>query len=91
MSKMRLSYEDLKDKVGGRLELSVLLQKRIRDLMDGAPPLVQIEGDMFDVALQEVKEGKIYLDEASPEELADMQMKERLMMAKLIKARKRYG
>ena len=91
MNKMRLSYEDLKDKVGGRLELSVLLQKRIRDLMDGAPPLVQIEGDMFDVALHEVKEGKIYLDEATPDELADMRMKERLMMAKLIKARKRYG
>ena len=91
MSKMRLSYEDLKDKVGGRLELSVLLQKRIRELMDGAPPLVQVEGDMFDVALHEVKEGKIYLDKASPEELADMRMKERLQMTKLIKARKRYG
>ncbi|MGE4158270.1 MAG: DNA-directed RNA polymerase subunit omega [Planctomycetota bacterium] len=91
MSKMRLSYEDLKDKVGGRLELSVLLQKRIRELMDGAPPLVQIEGDMFDIALHEVKEGKIYLDKASPEELEDMRMKERLQMAKLIKARKRYG
>lgn len=91
MSKMRLSYEDLKDKVGGRLELSVLLQKRIRELMDGAPPLVQVEGDMFDVALHEVKEGKIFLDKASPEELADMRMKERLQMAKLIKARKRYG
>ena len=91
MSKMRLSYEDLKDKVGGRLELSVLLQKRIRELMDGAPPLVQVEGDMFDVALHEVKEGKIYLDKASPEELADMRMKDRLQMAKLIKARKRYG
>lgn len=88
MSKVRFTYEEFKDKVGGRLELSVLLQKRVRDLINGAPPLVDVDkGDHIDIALQEIREGKIYLDEGTPDEIEDMRTKERLMMAKLIKKR----
>ena len=88
MSDVRFTYEDLKDKVNGRLELSVLLQKRVRDLMNGAPPLVQLEkGDFIDVALAEIKQDKIFLDEGTPEEIEDMKQRERFMIAKLTKKR----
>lgn len=88
-SKMRLGYEDLKDKVDGRLHLSVLLQKRVRELMNGAPPLVDLdEGDYMDIALHEVKEGKILLSEGTPEEIEDMRLKERLQVARLMKSKK---
>ena len=88
MSEVRFSYEDVKDKVNGRLELTVLLQKRVRDLMNGSPPLVTLEkGDFIDVALEEIKQDKIFLDTGSPEEIEDMKQRERLMIAKLSKKR----
>ena len=88
MSEVRFTFEDVKDKVNGRLELSVLLQKRVRDLMNGAPPLVTLEkGDFIDVALEEIKQDKIFLDTGTPEEIEDMKQKERLMIAKMIKKR----
>jgi DNA-directed RNA polymerase subunit omega len=57
--------EDLKDEdvvkmVGGRFKLAVLIQKRWKELMFGARPLVE-PGNMtpMEIALQEIKEGKI--------------------------------
>ena len=49
--------------VGGALKLSVLAQKRVRELVPGAHPLVRIDGkpNPPDVALQEVLQGKIRL------------------------------
>jgi DNA-directed RNA polymerase subunit K/omega len=86
---VRINYEDLKDKVEGRLHLSVLLQKRVRELMTGAPPLVSLDkGDFIDIALEEIRQGKVSLAEGSPEEIDDMKIKERLQMARQIKQRK---
>ncbi len=60
--------ESLKDdkivnQVGGRFKFTALVQHRIRELMDGARPLVERHGRSdFEVAVQEVVEGKITYD-----------------------------
>ena len=58
-----LRNEDLADRLGGRFRLASLLQKRWRDLMFGARPLVE-PGKMtlLEVAVQELVEGKIGID-----------------------------
>ena len=55
--------EELMEKVGGRFALTVLIQKRIKELnSQKAAPLV--EGDFeyqVDLVLREIEEGKIWL------------------------------
>ena len=56
-------------KVGGRFRLTVLIQKRIRELHRGAPKLVECTSpDLLDVVLEEILQDKISL--AKREELA---------------------
>ena len=60
--------EALKDdriinELGGRFKFTSLVQHRMRELMDGARPLVDRDGRTdFEVAVAEVVEGKITLD-----------------------------
>lgn len=57
--------EALKDdkvinQLGGRFKFTALVQARIRELMEGARPLVDRNGrNDFEVAVQEIVEGKI--------------------------------
>ena len=57
--------EALKDdkvinEMGGRFKFTALVQHRVRQLMDGARPLVDRKGRSdFDIAVQEIIEGKI--------------------------------
>lgn len=55
-----LKNEDIIRKVGGRFKLTALVQKRWKELMFGARPMVE-PGNMtpIEVAIQEIKEGKI--------------------------------
>ncbi|MDA1195320.1 MAG: DNA-directed RNA polymerase subunit omega [Planctomycetota bacterium] len=54
--------DELEQKVGGRFLLTALLQKRIRELVAGAPRLVDIRSDNpIDVAIEEIRAGKIEL------------------------------
>ena len=54
--------DELDVKVGGRFKLTALLQKRIRELVAGAPRLVEIRSDNpIDVAIAEVRAGKVEL------------------------------
>ena len=54
--------DELEQKVGGRFQLTSLLQMRIRELVAGAPRLVEIRSDNpIDVAIEEVRAGKIEL------------------------------
>ena len=55
-----LKSEDLINKVGGRFKLSSLIQKRWRELMMGARPMVE-PGKMtpMEVVIREIQEGKI--------------------------------
>lgn len=59
--------EALKDdriinELGGRFKFTSLVQHRMRELMDGARPLVERDGRTdFEIAVAEVVEGKITL------------------------------
>lgn len=54
--------DELEQKIGGRFQLTALLQKRIRELVAGAPRLVEIRSENpIDIAIEEVKAGKIEL------------------------------
>ena len=58
-----LKEEAIVNKVGGRFKLSTLIQKRMKALNSGAPPLVQVRGgDMLSIVIQEILQDKIYLD-----------------------------
>ncbi len=58
-----LKEEDIVNKVGGRFKLSTLLQKRVVQLAKGSRPLVATSAtDRMLIALQEIREDKIFLD-----------------------------
>ena len=55
--------------LGGRFKFTSLVQHRVRQLMDGDRPLVERQGRSdFEVAVQEVVEGKITLELPTDEE-----------------------
>ena len=61
---------ELAEKTGGVFKLTVLLQKRVQELIRGAPKLVDCPyGDVLSVALKEVQEGKVSLENLTDEEL----------------------
>lgn len=58
-------YDRAIEKVGGAFKLTVLIQKRVREIIRGASPLVPVTPEMspIDIALREVLEDKINLAE----------------------------
>ena len=55
-----LKDDAIVDKVGGKFRFTALVQHRIRELMEGARPLVERDGrNDIEVAIQEIVEGKI--------------------------------
>lgn len=57
-----LKSEEIIDKVGGRFKLTALIQHRVRELMDGARPLVERNGrNDLEVAIDEILQDKIAL------------------------------
>ncbi len=59
-----LRHEDIILKIGGRFKLTVLIQKRMKQLMQGAKPLVERTRGMTDMelAIQEILEDKVSID-----------------------------
>jgi len=73
-----LKGEEIVDRIGGRFKLTALIQHRVRELMDGARPLVERNGrNDLEVAIAEIEEGKIALEfrdedaETTEEEVAE--------------------
>ena len=66
-------------KLGGRFKLSVLVQKRVRELVRGAAPLIATEGrfNPLDVALREVLEEKIKFEGDLDADLIDLEGKDK--------------
>lgn len=60
----KYDLDALAEQCGGRFKMSVLLQKRARELVRGVPPLIEDmdSADPIDVALEELKRGLIELD-----------------------------
>lgn len=55
-----LTNDDLINQFGGRFKLCVLIQRRWRQLMQGARPMVETEGlTDLEVVVKEIVEGKI--------------------------------
>lgn len=70
----RTKVMELADKAGGLFRLTVLLQKRVRELVAGAPPLVEtIERNPINIAMLEVEQDAIELVDLSVEELAALE------------------
>ena len=58
-----LKGEQIVDSIGGRFKLTALIQHRVRELMEGARPLVERNGRSdLEVAIAEIEEGKIALE-----------------------------
>ncbi len=56
--------DELETAVGGRFRLIALIHKRVRELVAGAPRLVDIRSDNpIDIALEEIRAGKVELVE----------------------------
>lgn len=63
-----LKDDKLIDKFGGRFRLTAVIQKRWRQLLHGARPMVEPEGlTELEVVVRELVEGKIVIDDASVE------------------------
>lgn len=55
-----LHSQELKDKIDNIFVLINLASKRVRELVSGAPKLIQTEsGDLMQIALEEIAQGKI--------------------------------
>ena len=66
-----LKNEDIINMIGGRFKLTALVQKRLRELMFGARPMIE-PGNMtqIEIVIAEIREGKIAPDESSESERA---------------------
>ena len=84
------SLEVAKRRIGGSFRLSVLLQKRIIELVRGAPPVIDYpdrERSPIEIALREILEGKISLEMIPPEEYEKLVEQARLEKEGRVKAR----
>lgn len=61
--------EQLSEKFGGRYKLTVLIQKRLKELVKGAQKLVEVEDrNLINVVLEEIRQGKVGLEGQTLEE-----------------------
>lgn len=52
--------DGLAEKFGGRFKLTVLIQKRVKELVKGAARLVETDHkNLIDVAIEEIRQGKL--------------------------------
>ncbi len=64
-----LKDDELINRFGGRFKLTSVIQKRWRQLLRGARPMVEPEGlTELEVVVKELVEGKVVIDESPPEE-----------------------
>lgn len=65
---------ELTARCGGVFKFTVLVQKRIQELVRGSPKLTEISStDPIAIALQEIQEGLIDLEALSKNEIEEMQ------------------
>lgn len=58
-----LKGEEIVRKVGGRFRLTALIQRRLKELIEGARPLVETRGrTTIEVVVQEIMQDKIGID-----------------------------
>jgi DNA-directed RNA polymerase subunit K/omega len=75
----RTKVMTLSDKVGGLFRLSVLLQKRVQELVAGSPKLVDTrEINPINIALLEIEADAIELVDLSEDELKQLQVESQM-------------
>jgi DNA-directed RNA polymerase subunit omega len=64
--------DTLSKKMGGRFKMTVLIQKRIQELVRGASPLVALDKErkqtIIDIAIEEVVQGKVCFEPTAEDE-----------------------
>ena len=66
-----LKNDELVKRVGGSFRLTALIQRRLKELVEGSRPLVDTQGKtLVEIAIQEVDENKITIDYENSEGLA---------------------
>ncbi len=64
-----LKGDHIVEKIGGRFKLTALIQHRVRELMEGARPLVERNGRSdIEVAIDEIMQEKITIQWPSEDE-----------------------
>jgi len=62
----------LSKRMGGRFKMTVLIQKRIQELVRGANPLIVLDKErkqsIIDIAVEEVVQGKVYFEPSAEDE-----------------------
>lgn len=67
-----LKSEEIVDRIGGRFKLTSLIQHRLRELMEGARPLVERRGRSdLEIVIDEIAQGKITLDMSAEAEAGE--------------------
>ena len=65
-----LKSDEIVKKVGGRFRLAALIQRRLKELIEGSRPLVEAEGKtLVEIAIEEIRSGKIDIDYEHTESL----------------------
>ena len=58
-----IKNDELAKRTGGAFRLTALVQRRLKELIEGSRPLVDTQGkNMVEIAIQEIDEGKVVID-----------------------------
>ena len=63
-----LKHQEIVDKVGGKFQLSALMQKRMKEILEGSRPLIEDTKGMtlMEIVVQEILQDKIALEKDAP-------------------------
>ena len=60
MTQNYTEIDQLAEKFGGRYKLTVLIQKRLKELVKGAQKLVDVEDrNLINIVMEEIRQGKV--------------------------------
>ena len=60
MTQNYTEIDQLAEKFGGRYKLTVLIQKRLKELVKGAQKLVDLEDrNLINIVIEEIRQGKV--------------------------------
>ena len=69
-----LKSDDIVRKVGGRFKLTALIQRRLKEIMEGSRPLVDTDDKtLIEVVIQEIASDKIGIDYDKTDDLLPVQ------------------
>ncbi|MCK5270569.1 MAG: DNA-directed RNA polymerase subunit omega [Sedimentisphaerales bacterium] len=58
-----IKNDELAKRIGGAFRLTALIQRRLKELIEGSRPLVDPQGkNLIEIAIQEIDEGKVVID-----------------------------